>query len=230
VAVVDDGHRLAEPLDQVQLVAREEDQPPLTGGVGDDLGQPVDGDRVEPGEGLVEHERLRLVDERNGELHPLLVAQRQRLDRLVGAVGDAQPLEQGVGAERGALAAQAGQPGEVDELVADAHVRVEPALLGHVAEAPPDLGADRLAAVADLSPVGLDHAEDDPHGGGLPGAVRAEEPADLAGRHRHGEVVGGDPVPEALGQPADLEHSTHAAPGPRRRKRAGPQPPAALTR
>ena len=53
----------------------------------------VDPDGVETREGFVEHEELGLVDEGGGELHPLLVAERQRLELARGAVGHAELLE-----------------------------------------------------------------------------------------------------------------------------------------
>jgi hypothetical protein len=47
-------------------------------------------------ERLVEHQQLRVVDERGAELHALLVAERERLDAVAGAVGDPEPLEPAV--------------------------------------------------------------------------------------------------------------------------------------
>ena len=53
--------------------------------------------RVEAGERLVEHEHLGVVDERDAELDALLVAERERLDLVAGALGQAEPLDPGVG-------------------------------------------------------------------------------------------------------------------------------------
>ena len=53
----------------------------------------VDADRIEPRERLVEHEQLRPVHERDAELDPLLVAERERLDAVARAVGEPEPLE-----------------------------------------------------------------------------------------------------------------------------------------
>ena len=49
----------------------------------------VDAVGVEAGEGLVEDQQVGLVDQRQRQLHPLLVAERERLDRLVGALARA---------------------------------------------------------------------------------------------------------------------------------------------
>jgi hypothetical protein len=52
--------------------------------------QHVDANRVEPRERLVEHEQFGLLHECHGRLHPLLVAQRQRLHPVARPVGQAQ--------------------------------------------------------------------------------------------------------------------------------------------
>ena len=75
--------------------------------------QHVDRDRIEPGERLVEHDDLGFVEERPGQLHPLLVAERQLLDLGRRPVGQAQPLEPLVGRRGRRARAQATDPSEV---------------------------------------------------------------------------------------------------------------------
>jgi hypothetical protein len=86
-------------------------------------------------------------------------------------------------------------------------------VLGHVAEAAADRGVDRPAAPAHLAPVGLQHPQDDPHGGGLASAVRADEPEHLAFPHREREIIEGDDVAVAAAQPLQLEHLVSLPPG-----------------
>ena len=116
-------------------MAGEEHRDAVGGPVGQDLGQRVDPDRVEARERLVEDQDLGVVDQGGGQLHPLLVAERQLLDPVAGAVGHAQPLDPVAGGARRVLGREPVQPGEVHELVADPHLGVQAALLGHVAEA-----------------------------------------------------------------------------------------------
>ena len=66
---------LADVLDEVELMAREQHPPARPGLLGEDRREVVDADRVEAGEGFVEDEELRVVDQRRGELDPLLVAE-----------------------------------------------------------------------------------------------------------------------------------------------------------
>jgi hypothetical protein len=70
------------------------------------LGEDVDADRVEAGEGLVEHQDVRRVHQRGGELHALLVAERERLHAVTGPVGQAEPLDPVVGRRAGVAPAR----------------------------------------------------------------------------------------------------------------------------
>ena len=92
-AAGDDHDVLADVLDEVELVAAEDDAGAGRRLLADDLGHRRDADRVEPGERLVEDEQLRVVDERRGELDALLVAVRQLLELGLRAVAEAHPLE-----------------------------------------------------------------------------------------------------------------------------------------
>ena len=51
--------------------------------------------------------------------------------------------------------------------------------------------------------------QDQPHGGRLPGAVRAQEPRDPARLHHKAQVLDRDLVPIAFGQPVHLDHVAH---------------------
>ena len=150
----DDDDVLADVLDQVELVAREDDPDAGRGPLLDDLGHRRDADRVQAGERLVEDEQLRVVGERDGQLDPLLVAVRQLLELRLGAVGQAHPLQPATGRGVRVLAVQPVLLGEVAELLGDAHPRIQAALLGHVAEPQPRIAIDRRALPADLAAVG----------------------------------------------------------------------------
>ena len=145
------------------------------------------------------------MDERRGELNPLLVAQRELLDLVVEAVADPEPLAPAGGRLRGLGLVESVELGEVGELVADAHLRIQAAFLGHVAEAPPALDVGRLPVPADLAGIGGEDADRDPHRRRLPGAVRADEAEHLPLGDREGEIVDGDGVAVALAEANQLE-------------------------
>ena len=174
-AVVDDRDLLADVLDELELVAGEEDCRAASRLAPQHLGERVHGDRVEPGERLVEHEQVRLVQERNGELGALLVAVRELVEPGVGAVGETEPLEPPRCRSTCRAVIQPVQTPEVRELLANPHARVEAALLRHVTEAQPFGRPDRLPVPEHLPRIELDESEDRSHRRRLPSAVRAEE-------------------------------------------------------
>src|SRR4051794_26925116 len=96
-AAGEDAHGVAEAFHEVELMAGEDDRHAVPGLTEERLGQGVDADRVQPGEGLVEDEHLGAADQRGGELDALLVAQRELLDRVPTAGGEAEALDPLVG-------------------------------------------------------------------------------------------------------------------------------------
>jgi len=137
------------------------------------------------------------VHEGDAELDALLVAERERLDAVARPRLDPEPLDEAVRRGRRRGAAEPVQAREVRELVAHPHLRVEPALLRHVAEAGARRGIDLAAAPANRARVRLEHAEDDPHGRRLAGAVRPDEAEHLAGGDGEGHAVQRRDVAEA---------------------------------
>ena len=148
------------------------------------------------------------MDERGGELHALLVAERQLLDAVAArSVNPSRSIQRpaDVGGRAGLHPVQ---PRQVDELVAHAHLRVQAALLGHVAEPRAGLEVDRPALEQHLTAVGGEHAEHDPHGGRLAGPVRADEAEHLAALDGEGDPVEGDDVSVAAREVPQLEHAS----------------------
>ncbi len=81
---------------------------------------------------------------------------------------------------------------EEDELVDDLHLLVEAALFGQIADAVEVLAVEGLAE--ELHVAGVGHGDADHHadGGGLAGAVGAEEAEHAAGLDLEGEIFDGD--------------------------------------
>ena len=120
----------------------------LAGQLAQQPGQVVDADRVEPGERLVEDQQGGVVDQRDRQLGPLLVAVRERLDPPVGLPGQPDPLERGPSGPPRRRERQPGEPGEVGDLLEHPHAGIEPAFLGHVADPAAGAGIDRRAVPA----------------------------------------------------------------------------------
>ncbi len=158
------------------------------------LGQRLDGQGIETGEGLVEHGDLGIVDEGGGELNSLLIAVAQLLELGVGTVAQSEPLQPAQGGVGGRTPSQAGEASEVGELLVDPHLRVETALLGHVAEPEPICRCHRRPVPGDTAVVGINEPEDAPHRRRLAGSVRAEKADDPPGRHVETGAVEGDDI------------------------------------
>ena len=165
----------------------------------------VDPVGIESGEGLVEDQEVRFVDEGDSELHPLLVTQRERLDRVLRPLGDTQPLHPALRCRVRLPLGDAVQLGHVDQLIAHPHLRVQPPLLRHVADPPPLLRRDRTAAPENLTGIGGEDAEDDPHRRRLAGPVGTDEAEHLAGPDREGDVLQRGLLAIALAQPEQLQ-------------------------
>ena len=175
-----------------------------------------------PGERLVEDEQLGVVDQRRRELDALLVAVGQLLELRLRPVGETHPVEP---LERGRVGGLARQPvllGEVAELLRDPHPRIEPTLLGHVAETQAGVAIDRRALPPDLAAVRPGEPEDAAHRRGLAGAVRAEEADDAAWVRHERRAIEGDDRAVALGEVKDLEHGSTLSGFADRRLARGP--------
>ena len=114
------------------------------------FGHGAHGDGIEPGERLVEHEQVGLVDQRGDQLHALLVAVRQRVKAVARPPGEAEPLQPRVDGPAHVPARPPAQLAQVDELLPHPHAGIQAALLRHVAEPCPlrsPIGAPRQRTV-----------------------------------------------------------------------------------
>jgi hypothetical protein len=204
--VLDDRHRLAQALDELELVRGEHDWHAGGRVVGQHPAQDVDADGVEPGERLVEHQQLRIVNERRRQLHALLVAERQRLDAIAGAVRQPQPLDPRVGRAAGRGRVHAVQPREVDELVTHPHLRIQPTLLRHISKTRAPVEGHRTTGEQHLAAIGGEHAQDDAHRRRLAGAVRADEAEHLARADGERHTVQRHDIAVAAREVPQLEH------------------------
>ena len=202
-AGTDDRDPVGEPLDLAQDVAGEQDRRPLGLVLGEALVEHLLHQRVQSGGRLVEQEQLDRCGERGDQGDLLAVALRVRATALGGV--EAEPLEQLAAASRSRRHATHPQQ-EVDDLAAG---QVGPQV--HVAR---DVGepAVQVGRVlprvpteqSHLAGVGAQQAEQDSEGGGLAGAVGAEEAVHLPPSYLQVETVEGERHSEPLHQTSSL--------------------------
>ena len=210
-APVDDGHRVARPLHLVEEVGREHDRAALGHQSEDHVAHVLHARRIEAVHRLVENEQLRIAEQASGHAEALAHAHRVLGHLVVGAVGDAHPLERRTDAAAGRGLAGRGQDLQV---LAAGQVAVETWLVDDGAHPGQCLGPVAGHGVAEQrhgAGVGVGESEQHPDQRGLAGPVRAEVAEGAAPGDEEFDPVDGHVGAEALGQPVDL----HGPVGPR---------------
>ncbi len=180
-----DGQQVsADLLDLAEQVRRDHDgDAEVRAGPLDQVQHLVAAGRIEAVGGLVEKEELGIVDERLGELDPLLHAGGVAADLAVALLVQSDVAEHLGRAFAGRRPRQAGDAGHVGHELGGAHVWRQAIVLGHVADDLADLArlGDRVqTGDGRLARSRRDEPEQDLDEGALAGAVGADE-ADDAG-------------------------------------------------
>ena len=180
--------------------------------------------RVDAHSGLVEQDEFRAVEKGAAEIHAALHAAGEGLHGVLGAIGERERGKQLGGAGAGGLRVEAGEASPEFEVLGGAQLLVEREFLRHDAHDTLGrlrVGGERLAGDGDAATVGLEQAADHRDGGGLAGAVWAEQAVDLARAHGEAHIGDGLDGAEGLGEVLDLEQGCHggetAGGGPRSR-------------
>jgi hypothetical protein len=189
---VDEADVVAHLFDLIHAVGGEEDGFALGAEVDEGVLQEGGVDGIEAGEGLVHDDEVGLVEEGGDELDLLLHALGEVFGALVDGLSDLEAVAPDVGALAGGGGVEAVKLAEEDELVHDLHLLVKAALFGEVADALEAVAAKGLAE--ELDGAGVRHGDADHHadGGGLTGAVGAEEAEHGSGLDGEAHVVDGD--------------------------------------
>ena len=168
-------------------------------------------DGVEAGGGLVQEDDRGLVDERRGEVEAALHAAGIAADPPVGVFGEADDVEQVGDALLDLLPGDVEEAGLQAEQLSSGLEHVEADLL----EGDADLVSDAAGVLDDVEAVdgggaagGPEQRGEDADGGGLAGAVLAEEAEHLAVGHVEIDAVDGVDVAEVLGQATGLDRRT----------------------
>ena len=142
VAGLDRHEVVADPLDLAEQVRGDDDRDPELGaGPPHEREHLVASARVEAVGRLVEEEQPRIVDERLGELHPLLHAGRVPADRPVALLEQPDVAQDLGGPLASGRRREAGHLGEVGDELGRRVVGRQGVVLGHVADELADAGA-----------------------------------------------------------------------------------------
>src|SRR6059058_2169935 len=201
-ALANDRDAVAELLDLVQQVAREENRDPVAGEPPDEVAHVAHARRVETGRRLIEQEETRLPEERRGDPETLTHAMRVAADLVLRAVSQLHRLEHRLDPGAGARLVVIG---EQPKVAAAGEVRIEPRPLdepGHALERPRTFNHRVAAEQPDAAVRRTDQPEHHPQRRRLSGAVRAEVAEDVAGSDCEVDPGDGDDVSVALDEPA----------------------------
>jgi hypothetical protein len=156
---------------------------------------------VQPVAGFVQDQHLGVAEQGSGQAQALTHAEREAADPPAGRLGEADLVEDLVGAVEG----QTGGGGDDPQVVAGAAAGMEAGGLQERADVADGIGQLPVGSAVDPGGPGGrgDQAEQRAQGGGLAGPVGAEEPDHGALVDLEAEVVDGGDRSEALGESLD---------------------------
>jgi hypothetical protein len=165
--------------------------------------------RVDPRGRLVQEQDVRLVHERRCHRQALLESQRQVTAVVTGMLPEFEGLQRPVNAPPAPRPVETVGTGEKAQVLQHAEIRVKGKTLCHVAQPRARLGR----GMAQVEPGHLylsgrhrqqpaEHAK----GGGLAGAIGAQQTEDLALLHAEADALNRIEIPEAALQVADLDY------------------------
>ena len=199
-AAIDDHELGGEPVRLFEVVSGEEDRHLLLAGEPLDLLPELRARLgIETGGRFVEEQHLRPVDETERDVEPPLHAARVGLGRPVGRIAQAELLKQFGGPAAGPRPAPVVQPPDDLQVLPAGELLLDGGRLA----GQPDGAADRGRLAHDVmaldhrpAAVGQQQRGQDPHRGGLPGAVGAEHAEHRPARHRQVDTARRLHIPE----------------------------------
>src|ERR1035441_3349611 len=206
-AFVDDGHAVAEFLRLFDVVGGEEDGALLTAQVQHEFVDFEAGLGVEAGGGLVEKEHLRGVEQGQRQSKPLLLSAGEFAVLRVALLPELQALQE-------LVAIHGARVESVEELhgLVDLDLLLEVGGLQADADAVLELAGLHLgiaAEDADASAGAGAQPFEDFYGGGLTGAIGAEQAEDFAGAHFEIDALDGGKAAVTLAEGFHLDGIVH---------------------
>ena len=208
LAVVHDDDAVGQLVGLLEVLRGEEHGRAVLHEVADDRPHRQAAARVQARGGLVEDEQARPADEGAGEVEASAHAARVGLGDTVAGVDQVELLEQLAGASARFARGQLVEPTEEPEVLAPGEVLVHGRVLaGEADDAAQLLGLlDRVeAGHRGVTRVRAQQRGDDAHGGGLAGAVRAEQAQHAA--LRDGQVKAVQRAHLVLARAIDLDEA-----------------------
>ena len=211
-AAIEQHDAIREPLGLLHVVRAVEDGGARPRQRRDRREDALAGLGIDADGGLVEQEDARLVQDAAGEVEPPAHAAGERRDGLSEAPLEADDLERTTDRRCGGAAGEAVHAREEPQVLRGGQSRIHRGLLRDEAEHTArgaGLGRQRMAADRGRPGVGREHGREDRQHRRLAGAVRTEEPDDLARADRERDARERHPAAVALDDAVDRDGSVH---------------------
>ena len=218
-AVVDDGDPIAEPFGLLHVMRRQDNRPPRSLELLDEIPELAAGLRIESGGRLVEKQEVGIADQGNRQGEALFLPARQRHDARVALFLELDQGNQFVGRRTSSVEA-AEEPQRLDDrqLVGELGVlQLDAEPLAQL------LGIRGPAQAEDLDVASVRHGEPlaDLDRRRLAGAVRAQQPEALAGGDVEVDAVDGNDLLVSLAKITDPQRLRRPGRHPNSMARAG---------
>ena len=206
-AAFDERHAIAGRFHFAKQMGIEKHRDPVGAQFVDDAAHQQSAQRVEPGGRLIEEDELRFVEQRLGQPHPLKHALAVAAQRAIGRVEQVDACQQPIDAGVQRNAAQTIEPAVKPQQLGRGERVVKAKVFGKKADARAGRAiAERCAQHVPRAGRRLDQRQQHLDRRGLAGAVRAEEPEDLAGAHAQRQIGHRERRAELLAQRVGLDH------------------------
>jgi hypothetical protein len=216
-AAVDHHDLVRELVGLLQILGGEQHGGPVLDELAGGVPELLAAARVEAAAGLVQEQHLGVADQACGQVQAAPHPARPGPHRAVGCLRQVEPLQQLAGAALALGPVQVVQAPDHDQVFPAGEVLVDRGGLAGQADHLPHGGwlAHHVpAGHLGVAGVGAQQGGQDAHGGGLAGAVGAEQPQDAAGWDGQGHLLQGLDVAEGLGQSLGLDRGLVAHPQP----------------
>ena len=209
---VEDADAGADALGLREQVRVEEHRPPASPLFAQHAPHQRAAERIEPVGRLVEHQQLRLTEQRERKERALPLSLREPPAGPIDQLAHAQPLQLREPLRHGASQVQPPQPGEPPHQRARRGSRGQVGALWNEADPPPHLGIiGAQSEKAHLALVGLEQPEQEPDERGLASAVGPREPVAFAprdaDRHAAERLAPPAAAPRSQGRGETLPHA-----------------------
>ena len=164
---------------------------------------------IHAGGGLIQDQQMRVVDQGVGQAQALLHATGQRVHIGVTLVSKLDQFQQLTGHAAAHVPVQTVAPGIEVQVLPDLQVPVHAEEVRHVSDQPPclcRLPENGYAVHDGGTGNGPQERGQDPHGGGLSGAVGADKAVELSVPDGHAQVIQGHVLSIGHGKFRDFKH------------------------